>query len=32
MATANHRVATFATPSDREIVMTRVLDAPRTVV
>jgi uncharacterized protein YndB with AHSA1/START domain len=33
MATANKAGATtFTTPSDREIVMTRVLDAPRTLV
>lgn len=33
MATANKVGATtFTTPSDREIVMTRVLDAPRTLV
>jgi uncharacterized protein YndB with AHSA1/START domain len=33
MATANKaRATTFTTPSDREIVMTRVLDAPRTLV
>jgi uncharacterized protein YndB with AHSA1/START domain len=33
MATANRvRATTFTTPSDREIVMTRVVDAPRRLV
>jgi uncharacterized protein YndB with AHSA1/START domain len=33
MTTANEAGAiTFTTPSDREVVMTRVLDAPRTLV
>jgi uncharacterized protein YndB with AHSA1/START domain len=33
MATANSvRETTFTTPSDREIVMTRVFDAPRSLV
>src|SRR5712691_5774398 len=34
MATAAHKVGatTFTTPSDRELVITRVVDAPRTLV
>ncbi len=33
MATANRvGTTTFTTPSDREIVMTRVVDAPRRLV
>jgi uncharacterized protein YndB with AHSA1/START domain len=32
MGTANTATATFTTPTDREIVVTRVFDAPRTLV
>ncbi len=32
MATANSDATTYTTPSDRELVMTRVLDAPRRLV
>jgi uncharacterized protein YndB with AHSA1/START domain len=32
MATADRAGTTFATPSDREVVITRVVDAPRTLV
>jgi uncharacterized protein YndB with AHSA1/START domain len=32
MATARKHETTFATPSDREVVVTRVVDAPRTLV
>jgi uncharacterized protein YndB with AHSA1/START domain len=32
MATADSNATTFTTPSDRELVMTRVVNAPRSVV
>jgi uncharacterized protein YndB with AHSA1/START domain len=32
MATANSDATTYTTPSDRELVMTRVFDAPRRLV